>query len=311
MSEAQAAAVPERRRKLADAIREIFAEGIHLDEAVQHFIESSVSDAAPETVAEVLESPSDFGAEPLMELIFFPEEDHQIRLEPLLEAERFDERDIAAVEFHLSEPPLEARLGLSWTGTEVILSPPAWVVAEFLKRLRIDWQGDAEILAALDKRLEEETARRFRVMMRNARFHPSERTRPFLVHFLERFEGNAADLRDAFDFLLGFLPGMPPNQPIYGALLDRKRRAQKALSLAQDAETRREKSNMEILLMQGFRASHVDVPAVERELTLLDGIFYAVFDRAPATAMEASAETEPVSISNLNEFTNRLAMEGD
>jgi hypothetical protein len=27
--------------------------------------------------------------------------------------------------------------------------------------------------------------------------------------------------------------------------------------------------------------------------------------------MEASAETEPVSISNLNEFTNRLAMEGD
>jgi hypothetical protein len=128
---------------------------------------------------------------------------------------------------------------------------------------------------------------------------------------LERFEGNAADLRDAFDFLLGFLPGMPPNQPIYGALLDRKRRAQKALSLAQDAETRREKSNMEILLMQGFRASHVDVPAVERELTLLDGIFYAVFDRAPATAMEASAETEPVSISNLNEFTNRLAMEGD
>lgn len=309
MSEAQAAAVPERRRKLADAIREIFAEGIDLDEAVHHFIESSVSDAAPETVAEVLESPSDFGAEPLMELIFFPEEDHHLRLEPLLEAERFDEGDAAAVESLLSEPPLEARLRPSWTGTEMILSPPPWVTAGFLNRLRVHWRGDAEILAALDERLEDETARRFRVMMRNARFQASERTRPFLVHFLERFAGNAADLRDAFDFLLGFLPGMPPNQPIYGALLDRKRRAQKALSLARDTETRREKSNMEILLMQGFRASHVDVPAVERELALLDRIFYAVYDRAPATSMEASAPTEPISISNLDDLTDRLARE--
>lgn len=309
MSETQAPVVTDGRRRLADAIREIFAEGIDLDEAVHHFIESSVSDAAPETVAEVLESPLDFGAEPLMELIFFPEEDHQLRLEPLLQAERFDEGDAAAVESLLSEPPLEARLRLSWAGTEATLSPPAWVAAEFLKRLRIDWRGNAEILAALDNRLENETAQGFRVMMRNARFRPSERTRPFLVHFLERFEGNTADLRDAFDFLLGFLPGMPPNQPIYGALLDRKRRAQKALSLAQDAETRREESNMEILLMQGFRASHVDVPAVERELALLDRIFYAVFDRAPATAMEASAPTEPISISNLGDLTDRLARE--
>ena len=311
MNEANPKASPERCRRLASAIRERFAEGIELDEPVHHFIESSLSDAAPETVAAALESPEDFGAEPLMELIFFPDEADQLRLEPLLEAETFEDADAERVLSGLSDPPLEAGLRLTWTPAALQISVPAWVAGEYLRRLHIRWRGDAEILAALDKRLEEETARGFRVMMRNARFHPSERTRPFLVHFLERFAGKGADLRDAFGFLLEFLPGIPSDQPVYGALLDRKRRAQKALSLARDTERRREKSNMEILLMQGFRASHVDVPAVERELALLNVIFYAVFDRAPATAMEASAPTKPISISNLDDLTNRLARQGD
>jgi hypothetical protein len=311
MSGGESGDIPERCGRLAKALRDRFAEGIELGEPVHHFIESSLSDAAPETMAEVLESPEDFGAEPLMELIFFPDEADQLRLEPLLEAEAFEPGDAGRVVALLSDPPLRAELRLTWTGDSLEVPVPPWAAGEYLGRLHIHWRGDAEILAALDERLEDETARRFRVTMRNARFQASERTRPFLVHFLERFEGNAADFRDAFDFLLGFLPGVSGDQPIYGALLDRKRRAQKALSLARDTETRREKSNMEILLMQGFRASHVDVPAVERELALLDRIFYAVFNRAPATAMEASAETEPISISNLGEFTNRLAMEGD
>lgn len=310
MSGTESGGIPERCQRLAEAIRERFAEGIELGEPVHHFIESSLSDAAPETVAEVLESPEDFGAEPLMELIFFPEEADQLRLEPLLESEFFEPGDGERVVSRLADPPLTARLGLSWTGAAFTVSVPPWVIGEYLRRLCIQWRGDAEILSALDRFLDPETARRFRVTMRNARFQASERTRPFLVHFLERFAGTPADLRDAFAFLLGFLPGVPGDQPIYGALLDRKRRAQKALSLAQDAETRREKSNMEILLLQGFRASHVDVPAVERELELLDQIFYAVFGRAPATAMEAAA-SEPISISNLDEFTDRFAMEGD
>lgn len=309
MNSAETPAVPDRRQRLADAVRDIFAEGIAVSEAVRHFIESSVSDAAPETVAEVLESPADFGAEPLMELIFFPEETHQLRLEPLLEGEHFDSEDIHPIAFLLSEPPLSARLRLAWTGTEWTLPVPEWVTTEFLRRLHIDWRGDAAVLSALDETLAPDTARKFRVMMRNARFQATERTRRFLIHFLERFSGPAADREEAFAFLLGVLPGVPADRALYAALFDRKRRAVRVLALARDTAVRRDKANMETLLMQGFRASHVDVPAVERELALLDALFYTIFDRAPAVAMAEAAVPETVNAGNLDAITERLTRE--
>jgi hypothetical protein len=281
---------PDRRRRLAEAIRSRFAQGIELGDAVRHFIESTVSDATPETVARVLAAPSDFGAEPLMELVFFPEESQQTALEPILEAANFESGEEAAVLALFAESPLEARLRLAWTGSALTVPVPDWVAESFLRRLNIDYRADARILAALDRFLEPAEACRFRVRLRNARFPATERTIRFLARFLERFPGGRSELRPAFDFLMSFLPGIPEARSVYGALLDRKRGGLRALALARDAEARWRKANMEILLMQGFRAGHVDTAAVTRELALLDGIFAAVFGRVPAAAMEEAVE---------------------
>lgn len=302
-----ASEIPGRCRKLAEAVRNRFDAGIDLGESVRHFIESTVAEAEPETVAEVLAAPSEFGAEPLMELIFFPDEAQQIALEPLLEAEPFGAGEEASVLAALDPPPLAARLRLEWTGTEHVVPVPGWVAGDFLRRLHIGYRPEARILAALDRFLEPAEALRFRVRFRNARFVAAERTIRLLERFLERYPGGAPKRRSAFDFLLGFLPGIPESGSVYGALLHRKRRVLRALAQARDDEARRRKSNMEILLMQGFRTGHVDVAAAERELVLLDEIAEAVFERIPAAAMEEIAEAAPVGLGDLDALAERFS----
>ncbi len=70
---------------LAEEIASILKEGIRLSPDVLHFIDSTYSNPSPQELANILEDESDCERDTLVELIFFPDESIQVRLEDLLE----------------------------------------------------------------------------------------------------------------------------------------------------------------------------------------------------------------------------------
>ncbi|MFW6082155.1 MAG: hypothetical protein ACOC7W_09580, partial [Desulfosalsimonas sp.] len=82
--------------KIEDTIRELFEEGIRLGNDVLHYIESMAGAAGPEELLEYLWDQESCDSQSLYQLIFYPDESHQIRLEPLLETGVLSRKDIQA-----------------------------------------------------------------------------------------------------------------------------------------------------------------------------------------------------------------------
>ena len=124
-----------RCEKLIREIESIFLEGLNPDPHVWEFINSGYSDPSPEELAEILADPEGFGAEPVMELLFFPDEAIQVRLENFLEAEMFEPVDEKTISSELAQKPPFTHLTLP-SGADLQFSVPEWAVEEFVHRDR-------------------------------------------------------------------------------------------------------------------------------------------------------------------------------
>jgi len=80
---------PEKCILLAERIVKILREGIYIDSDVMHFIDSTFSNPCINELEEVITDDSDCESDPLIELIFFPDEDIQAKLEDLLESHNY------------------------------------------------------------------------------------------------------------------------------------------------------------------------------------------------------------------------------
>ena len=83
---------------LTEKIAGMCQEGFSLSDAVLHYIDSTFSNPSVEELEGVIADESNCEREPLMELIFFPDEATQCKLEEILEANDFqapDEQQVA------------------------------------------------------------------------------------------------------------------------------------------------------------------------------------------------------------------------
>lgn len=70
--------------RVAAEILKVLGEGYDLGSEAWHFIQSTFPDKSAVDLAELMAAGEDLEAAPLMELLFFPDEDLQVRLEGLL-----------------------------------------------------------------------------------------------------------------------------------------------------------------------------------------------------------------------------------
>ena len=75
----------EKCEMLADEIKAIISEGIALSDDVVHYIDSTFSSPTIKELQAILDDDSNCEGDTLMELLFFPDESIQVRLEQALE----------------------------------------------------------------------------------------------------------------------------------------------------------------------------------------------------------------------------------
>lgn len=264
---------------LAETIREILGEGLELSDEVLHYIDSTFSTPSVHAIEAIVLDESDPERDSLLDLIFFPDESLQIRLETMLERENFQKADEEKVsEALFSQGPPETTL-IFPDNRGLQLSMPRWVADPFISRLNISKTTDKRIADAVDEHTDESLRNLFMVRFRNARFVPDEEKIRFICRFFETMTCDADELLRSLEFILGFFDEVREIGDIYEALMDKKRFYFRNFQRAVKFEEKFRKSNMEILLLQGERTPHIDKRDALKKIAMIDSISLAVFGR--------------------------------
>lgn len=277
-------------RQLAEAVARLFRQGIHLNEAAWHFIDSTFSHPSAAVLEAILSDEADPERETLLELIFFPDPDQQAALEAVIARGGFTDGDEAEILSVLCGKPLEARLAVPSEPGALMVTVPEWAAAAFLRRLRIGRRIDPRVADAVARHVPEANRARVRVAMRNARFPQTEKNVRFLENFFREGASAGEDLLGMVDFLMGVLDDIGDDASIYRALSDRKRSCFRGLRQALRFEEQLARHNIETLLLQGVRAPHVDKEEMRRQMALIDRICQAVFGRTESLGEEPPGE---------------------
>lgn len=264
--------------KLTREIESIFLEGLTPGTDVWDFINSGYSDPSPEELAEILADPETHGAEPVMELLFFPDETVQARLEPLLEAKAFEPADEKIIHSELARRRPFTYLTLP-SGSDLQFSVPDWASEGFVRRLHIAKRLDPMLIEAVERGVEQAQRTLFKVRLRNSSFPQTRRTVGFIRDFLDRIVADPEDLALLMNDIIEFLNEIRDADDFYAALMDKKKSCFRMLQTAQKFEKQLKKHNIETLLMQGIRPPHVDQADVRRRMAAIDRISYTVFGK--------------------------------
>ena len=269
----------EKCNQLANKIRKILGSGITLGDDVAHYIDSTFSNPTIEEVQAILQDDSNCEKDPLMELLFFPDETMQLELEEMLESFRLGKPDEDKVSDVLCRESLRVLMHLPEDRGTINLVLSHEVSPGFIARLHISKHLDEILREVINKRAEEDAAKGYKVKIRNSRFLPDEKKIHFLCEFFEKLDPQSHDFNVCLDFALSFLDELKQDQDLYPALMAKKRFYLRSLQKAKKLETQLEKSNLETLLSQGKRVILVDKADARKKMLIIDRISRAIFGK--------------------------------
>ncbi len=268
---------PKKCELLAEEIASILKEGIRLSPDVLHFIDSTYSNPSPQELANILEDESDSERDTLVELIFFPDESIQARLEDLLERLDLNDKVAEGVTELLLEKERLTAIYFPDTAKPLILQMPHSAVDQFLSRLNISKRLDNKLVDAIHKNVSENARTLVKVKLRNVRKKPVGPKLHFLSTYFEKMNTSDNELIECLELVLDVLDDLKDNADIFSGLMARKRFYFKSVLEADKFEAKLKKSNMEILMLQGQRAPYIDKSDAIKKMALIDKVSLSVF----------------------------------
>jgi len=264
---------------LAERIVKILKEGIHLNSNVMHFIDSTFLSPCINELEKIIADHSDCERDSLIELIFFPDEKIQAKLEDLLESHNYCREDENKVLDYLSSGHIESTIHFPGEKGTLSVKTPYEAAGRFLARLNIHRNIDERISAAIDKCISEKLKISARVKLRNTVYEITENKILFLCDFFEKMEDESGDFLECLDFTLSFLDESESTSDLFNAFMDKKRFYYKNLQRAEKFRQQLEKANMETMILQGVRAPYISIEDEKRKMELIDKISLSVFGR--------------------------------
>jgi hypothetical protein len=262
---------------LAEEIASILKEGIRLSPDALHFIDSTYSNPSPQELTNILEGESDCERDTLVELIFFPDESIQIRLEDLLE--RLDLNDELAegiTKLLLKKERLTA-IYFPDTAKPLIIQMPRSAVDQFLARLNIAKKLDNTLVDAIHKNVSDNVRTLVKVKLRNVRNLPVGPKLHFLSSYFEKMNTSDNELVECLELVLDVLDDLKDNADVFSGLMARKRFYLKSVLEADKLEAKLKKGNMEIFMLQGQRAPYIDKSDAIKKMAIIDKVSLSVF----------------------------------
>ena len=267
----------DRCQKLAERIVRIMEKGQTAGAGMCHYIDSTFGNPTKAELAAMVADDSNSETDPLLDLIFFPDEALQQEIEEVLEEEAapgLDDADLAAL---LASRVLTVPVFFPDQQEPLRVTMPSGMAEVLVRRLRISRR--------IPSRLQDEIAANVpavhrvacKVKLRNARFDFSEGSVAFLETFFAKVPAEQSGFWECLTFALGFLEEAGEAPDLYQALMRKKRILLRSLHQAEQYARKLQRSNMETLLQQGIRMPHIDIQAARRTVALIDRIGIQVF----------------------------------
>jgi hypothetical protein len=263
---------------VAYRIRDMLARGVRLSPEVLHFIDSTFFNPTAAELATIAADESASEHDPLIELLFAPDDAFQVELEETLAGRRFDEERLAGL---LCRPPLQIlfRFPDARGAIGLEMTPP--LARHFVSQLKVDKPIPADLSQALTSAADAGDRHRARALIRNARVQFTPETVAFLSAFLTQVGLRDGQAWECLSFALDVLSdGDNPADP-FQALADRKRWLVKAMTRGRKQGELLGQASIEILMSQGARLTVIDEADTRRRIGCIDRICAAVFGRLP------------------------------
>ena len=264
--------------RVASRIRDMLARGVTLGPEILHFIDSTCFNPTAAELAAVAADESASERDPLLALLFAPDEAFQVELEETLAGRRLDEEQVAGL---LCRPPLQVRFRFPDAREALGLEMTPPLARHFVSQLRIERSIPADLSQALESAADAGERHRARVLIRNARIHLTPETVGFLRNCLTQVGLRDGKAWECLSFALDVLADGQPPADIFQALADRKRWLVKALTRGRKQGELLDQTNIETLMSQGARLTVIDAEQIRRRIVCIDRICAAVYGRLP------------------------------
>ena len=263
-------------------IRSILARGVAVGPEALGFIESTLPVARSGGLAAALAEASAAESEPVLALLFFPEESLQREIEEILAGRALSPEDEQQLALRLAEPPLRVMFDVPGAGERLELEMAPERVRGFLAHLRLTRSVPKELEKAITAALAPVERSRFRVLWRNARCAASGEAVRFLGRLLRRTDLREPDGWVCLNVMLEFLAEVEAAADIYRRLAARKAFLLNALNRSRRQRDELVRGNMETLISRGVRLVALDEEQARRHIACIDQACLAVYGRIEA-----------------------------
>lgn len=200
-------------------------------------------------------------------------------MEEILERHDFQKQDNDRVINCLLLQPPETMFYFSDNRGVLKILMPDWVAEQFISRLNISKKLDKRLAQAIKRHVSEKYRQRFKVMLRNTRFVPTENKTLFLCRFFENTDAESDDIIRQLNFILEFLDELRDDRDIFQSLADKKRFCFQHLQNLVKFEEQLQKTNMETLILQGVRSPYTSRADMLEKITIIDTVCLSIFGK--------------------------------
>ncbi|MCF8024689.1 MAG: hypothetical protein K9K82_04275 [Desulfobacteraceae bacterium] len=282
--------------QITDRIESRFKDGIRLGGGIIHYIESVTGAAGANELFCQLKDSESCETQSLYELIFFPAEEDQIDLEPALESETVDQKDIQAIERRLCSKQIRTRLIYPDGSKTPQIRIPENVLHGYIQRLNLARQIPEKLAETVNACITGSLAAlQVRVRLRNTKFDFRENIVSFLCSYLEQIPLESQEDMEELTWVLDFLDQTGAQTGIYTALMEEKQRTAEMLRQAADSDRRLERQPVEMLIMQGVSIPCISSDQALKRIGLIDRIALSIFGKT-----ESAEQHSPIDLGVFN-----------
>ena len=278
----------EKCERLAQTIMDKFESGIELDADTLAHIDSTLSYPTADDLLDTLQDRDNDNRDSLLELVFFPAEEIQIELEPLLQSAQYDAEDAADLVRLLVAKHIVATIRFSDQRPDIRLAVPEEALDSFVSRLRIDVKLPQEVIACIERHIPEADRGALKVRLRNHRQSLTQTQSRFVGELLMALADDD-DLLGCVDFVLAFFGDVGDTGAWYDALVDRKRALAQDLKKSERYMALLNSDNFETLVMRGVRIPLIDLKSIQHQIALIDKICIKVYGKTDWNLWSAHA----------------------
>ena len=270
--------------QIAAAIRRLLQQALKLDTRTSDFMAATVGDSASEHLPQLIADESNPERDTLLDLIFYPDEEFQKRLEPILQKWPIESAQIETVGALLMDSEVKVRLtGAAWP-QQLELRMPSDCIMPFVERLNMARTLPASLAQTIRAFASAFWQSAVAVKLRNALFSYSPQRIACLEAFIDKVFSEQPEAWELWDWLLALMAEHREPQNLLDFFIHKAHSYRAALQLAQDHRQKMQSSNREMLILQGVRPPHVHEAEIMRQLTWVQTILIKIFAQPPTAA---------------------------